>query len=76
MASILAFLKPTDGVFDDMVTRAMGEAFDVARKRVDGAGQFVYKAIAAQIIEAAQRGERDPVRLYNAGMAGLGRQSE
>jgi hypothetical protein len=76
MASIRAFLKPTDDVFDDMATRAMGEAFDVARKRVDGAGRFVYKVIAAQIIAAAQRGERDPVRLYHAGMVGLARQSE
>jgi hypothetical protein len=32
MASIRAFMKPSDGAFDDHATRVMGEAFDQARK--------------------------------------------
>jgi hypothetical protein len=50
----------------------MGEAFDAAREQVGRAGQADYETIAARIIKAAQRGECDPVRLCNAGLAGLG----
>ena len=32
MASIRAFLIPSDGMFDDHATRVMGEAFEAARK--------------------------------------------
>ena len=76
VASILSFIKPSDGFFDDMATKAMGEAFDAAHKTIDGAGQFTYETVAAQIIAAAQKGERDPVRLRNAGLAGLGYENE
>jgi hypothetical protein len=76
VASILPFLRPNDGVFDDAATRVMGEAFDAARKQVEGAGQLVYEAIAARIIAAAQRGERDPLRLRQAALAGLGYDSK
>jgi hypothetical protein len=74
VASILPFLKPHEGVFDDEATRAMGAAFDCARKAFSGAGQpqIVYETIAARIIAAAQKGERDVVRLCNAGLAGFG----
>ena len=73
---IRPFIKPGDGVFDDHATRVMGEAFDAACKTVDVASQLVYEAIAARIIAAAHRGERDPVRLRNAALAGLGYDSE
>ena len=74
MASILPFLRPNDGVFDDHATRVMGEAFDAAGEALHSSGQpqIVYEAIAARIIATAHRGERDPVRLRNAGLAGLG----
>ena len=77
MASILPFLRPNDGAFDDRATRVMGEAFDAA-KALHGSGQpqIVYDTIAARIIAAAHRGERDPVRLRNAGLAGLGYESK
>jgi hypothetical protein len=73
VASILPFLKPDDGAFDDEATRVMGEAFDEARKKLHSAGQpfIVFETIAARIISAASRGERDPVRLRNAGLVGL-----
>jgi hypothetical protein len=35
------------------------------------AASFFYERIAKQIIAAASKGERDPVRLRNAGLAGL-----
>jgi hypothetical protein len=73
VALIRAFLKPNDGTFDDDATRVMGEAFDDARKQLHSAGQpqIVFDTIAARIIAAASKGERDPVRLRNAGLAGL-----
>jgi hypothetical protein len=73
MASIRAFLKPSDGTFDDQATRVMGEAFEAARKKLHSAGQpqIVFETIAARIIAAASKGERDPVRLRIAGLAGL-----
>jgi hypothetical protein len=73
VASILPFLKPSDGSFDDQATRVMGEAFDSARERLHSAGQpqIVFEIIAARIISAASKGERDPIRLRNAGLTGL-----
>jgi hypothetical protein len=76
VASILPFIRPHDGCFDDAVTRVMGEAFDAARKHVEGSGQAVCEVIAARIIAAAQRGERDPLRLRQAALAGLGYDSK
>lgn len=77
VASILPFMKPSDGAFDDQATRVMGEAFDAAfavlRKKQPA---IVYETIAARIIAAAHKGERDPVRLRNAGLAGLGYESK
>jgi hypothetical protein len=39
VASIRAFLKPSDGVFDDHATRILGEAFEAARKKLHSAGR-------------------------------------
>jgi hypothetical protein len=72
VASIRTFIRPQDGYFDDAATQVMGEAFDAARKQIEGAGEIVYEAIAARIIAAAQMGERDPTRLYKTAVAGLG----
>jgi hypothetical protein len=73
VASIRPFIKPGDGEFDDHATRVMGEAFDEARKKLHSAGQptIVFETIAARIIAAASKGERDPVRLREAGLVGL-----
>jgi hypothetical protein len=73
MASILPFVRNKLD-FDDEATRVMGEAFDAACKDLHDTGQpaLVREIIASRIIEAAKRGERDPVRLRNAGLAALG----
>ena len=73
MATVLPFvLNRFD--FDDEATRIMGEAFDAACKDLDVTGlpAVVPEIIAKRIIEAAKKGERDPVRLRNAGLAALG----
>ena len=73
MPSILPFiLANTD--FDDELTRLMGEAYDAACRDVADNRQpvVVCEIIARRIIEAARKGERDPIRLRNAGLASLG----
>jgi len=52
----------------------MGEAFDAACRELHDKGQptIVYEVIAKRIIDTAKKGERDPVRLRNAGLAALG----
>jgi hypothetical protein len=73
MASILPFIRARAD-FDEETTRLMGEAFDAARASVRDGGQpaIVYEIIAKRFIEAAKKGERDPARLRNAGLAALG----
>jgi hypothetical protein len=59
---------PPTPSFDPETTRAMGIAFDEARKilrlseKVDG----VTRLIADRIVDAAAAGERDPERLRDA----------
>ena len=74
MASILPFIRKAGAVFDDRATQIMGEAFDTACKDLHDTGQppIVYEVIAVRIINAAKNGERDPVRLRNAGLSALG----
>jgi len=74
MASILPFIRKAGAVFDDRVTQIMGEAFDTACEDLHDTGQptIVYEVIAKRIIDAAKNGERDPVRLRNAGLTALG----
>ena len=74
MASILPFIRKAGAVFDDRVTKIMGEAFDGACKELHDTGQptIVYEVIAKRIIDAAKNGERDPIKLRNAGLVALG----
>jgi hypothetical protein len=69
--SIRSLVKP--GVFDPETLAAIVEAFDVACKALDDTGQpkMVHEIIAQRIIEAAGRGERDPVRLVKAALPWL-----
>jgi hypothetical protein len=74
VGSILPFIGKAGIAFDDLTTRVMGEAFDAACKDLHDKGQptIVYEVIARRIIDAAEKGERDPVQLRNVGLAGLG----
>ena len=73
MASILPFIRPDDGSFNDETTHNMGEAFNATVKVLGSTAQpaVVYASIAARIIEAAGRGECDPMRLRRAGLTAL-----
>jgi hypothetical protein len=74
VASILPFIRKAGIVFDDRVTQVIGEAFDNACTHLRDTGQptIVYEVIATRIIDAARNGERDLVRLRNAGLTALG----
>lgn len=74
MASILPFIRKAGAVFDDRAAQIMGEAFDTARKDLHDTGQppIICEVIAKRIINAAKNGQRDPVRLRNAGLSALG----
>jgi hypothetical protein len=72
--SMQLFMRRAGAVFDDYVIQIIGDAFDSACKELDDAKQpaIVYEVIAGRIIDAAKNGERDPVRLRDAGLAPLG----
>jgi hypothetical protein len=69
--SIRSFVTP--GVFDPDALAAMDEAFDAAFEALDDMGQpkIVLEIIAQRIMEASNRGERDPVRLVKAALPWL-----
>jgi hypothetical protein len=69
MASIQRFVQITQA-FDPKATRSLGQAFDMACALLGHTSQPT-AAIAKSIIEAAKAGERDPVRLREAGLAAL-----
>ena len=72
MTSIQRFVQIT-AAFDPEATRTLGQAFDMACALLGRTPQptAVREAIAKCIIEAAKAGERDPVRLREAGLAAL-----
>ena len=76
--SILPFVRRAGTTFDDNATKIIGEAFDSACKELHDKGQpeIVYEVIAKRIIDAAKKGERDPIQLRKAGLAALGLDDE
>jgi hypothetical protein len=72
LSTIIPFLK--DGSFDPDTTRAMGEAFDRARKQLHDRGQpdVVQEIIARRIIDIARTGERDPDTMCKRALAAFG----
>jgi hypothetical protein len=60
-------------MFDPEVTKAMGDAFDLAKELLVGTPPaIVQECMANRIIEAAHAGERDVKRLRAAALDGLG----
>ena len=70
MATILPFLRAHAHaeLFDDEATRIMGEAFDAACTKLGDINELARETVAGQIIAAAKKGERDPIRLRDAGI--------
>ena len=74
MGALVAMpVRSNPGVyFEPEVIRLMSEALEAACKALRDAGEphVVREAIAGRIIAAASSGERDPVRLHAAALAG------
>ena len=70
MATILPFIRP-EMAFDEYATSIMGSAFDAACAELQDYNlpTLGREIIAERIIEAAKRGERDPKRLCDIGVA-------
>jgi hypothetical protein len=64
------------GAFEPEEIAAMGEAYEATLKELHDVGRYnvVPEAIARGIIAAGRTGERDPVRLREAALLGLGEQ--
>ena len=62
-----------DVFFDDEATLAMGAAFDLASSslRYFERVERVRDLVAKRIIEAAKKGERDPIRLHSQAIMGF-----
>jgi hypothetical protein len=59
-------------VFWESLTHPLREAFDAACVGLQDTGQpSLVREISKRTIEAAKKGERDPVRLRSAGLAAL-----
>ena len=60
--------------FDAEATRNLGEAYDIACRSLHPKGRppVLQEALAKKIVEAAQRGERDPDRLAAIALGALG----
>ena len=73
MASIIPFIRPEDGSFDDATMRNIGDAFEATVKVLRNTAQpaIVYASVAARIIKAANHGECDPKRLQQVGLSAL-----
>jgi hypothetical protein len=73
MPSIMSFLEAHDGVFDAEDLQIMGDAFDAA---CGGFGRLTCRnreTVAFRIIDGIMEGERDLIRLRDAGIAVLKR---
>lgn len=71
--AIEPFVEQVGIVFSPDVAKLIGEAFDAASKHLHDRPDrsAAHELVAKRIIDAAQNGERDPVRLRDAGLAAL-----
>jgi hypothetical protein len=75
VAPILQFIRADAAAFDDATTSVMDGAFDATCAEFQDVplSNLAREIIADRIIEAAKRGERDPKRLFDIGVAALKR---
>lgn len=73
MGIVLPFPRASDAAFDDKATHIIGEAFEAACFLLGNVSDLARETVAAGIIDAATAGERDPIRLRDAGMSVLGK---
>lgn len=66
MADILSFVRAREREFDEETTKVLREAFDAACALLGEIGTVERQAVAYRILELADAGERDPIRLRDA----------
>lgn len=72
MTTLLSFIKRSDGYFEPEILGAMAIAYDAVRKSLGSAATVaVCDGIANRIIDAGRAGERDRIRLIEAGLGSL-----
>jgi hypothetical protein len=71
MSSIAPFI---DGSYDPGALKIMGEAYDMARKKLHDRGQpvIVQEVLAGRIIALVKSGQRDPAKICNEALSSLG----
>ena len=72
----LAGDKPVSARNTRLNCRGLRCAASASSLHGQGQPEIVYGIIAKRIIEAAKKGERDPIRLRDAGLAALGYKSD
>jgi hypothetical protein len=74
MVSISPFIH-AETFFDDQTTRLLGHVYDAVCAKLSNTSQpdIVREIVARRIVEAAKKGERDPDRLRDVGVAALAR---
>lgn len=75
MATISFITARRNGTLDDGATEIMGGAFDAACAMLGKISLPEREAVANRIVELAMTGERDPMRLREAGISVLGSRS-
>ena len=72
MTSVVPLFR--DSAFDAEATQTMGNAYDIACRslRPNGRLPVIQELLASKIVQAAQRGERDPERLAAVALEFLG----
>jgi hypothetical protein len=73
LPNVIVPIFRSDG-FDAEVTQNLGKAYDIACHSLHPKGRprVLQEALAKNIVEAAQRGERDPERLAAIALGALG----
>jgi hypothetical protein len=76
VASIIPFIPR--GIFDDAITKLMGDAFDAACKALHDTGEphLAHEIMAKRIILAVRQGEHDVIRLRDAALAAVARRAK
>ncbi len=72
MTDVVALFR--EGSFDPETVKTLCDAYDRVRKSLHDTGQpeVVNEVIARRILAVASKGERDPDRLCEAALSGLG----
>jgi hypothetical protein len=65
LAIILPFLRPSDGAFDDGLTRITGDAFDAACEQLGESGFAARESVAGRIIAAVKKDVGAPTRCWD-----------